>query len=293
MSKLRIFARTFGRSLTDPAYYKDILSAKFFFSVKYFFALLFLSSLVLGISASIRVIKLIPQTPNFVENAKNFLVNTYPAELKLTLKDKKITSNVKEPYFIDLPSENRNLIQGFEHLIAINTGGGVDDFKKLNSTFVLTADSLIASDAGTGYKVIPLAETFSKFPDGISVDRNVLRLILNEATPYFLNLIPKILKVMAIVLITLYPLVRTVVNLGIQMVFLLPVSLILFVFARLVKRRISYPKTYQFCLHGMTIPVVLSFIFGSFSLYSWGVLVTWLIFFGFMVFVILKIKTSN
>jgi len=45
------------------------------------------------------------------------MIQTYPAELKLTLKENKITTNVKEPYFIDLAEGNKEAIAPFSHFI--------------------------------------------------------------------------------------------------------------------------------------------------------------------------------
>src|SRR3989344_9222307 len=96
-SKPKIFAKTFWKSLTNPSYYKDILEAKKSFSFKYLFSLFFVTSLIVGITISVRMLRVVPQTPKFVETVKTFLVETYPKELKLTLKENKITTNVKEP----------------------------------------------------------------------------------------------------------------------------------------------------------------------------------------------------
>lgn len=293
MNKLKIFFKTFRRSLTEPAYYKDILSAKFSFSVKYLFGLLFFVSFIIGIITSVQILRLIPQAPSFVENAKSFVVKTYPSELVLTLKNKKVVSNVSEPYFIDLPPENKDVITGFDHFIAINTKGSVDDFETLSSMLVVTPDSLVASDTGGGYKVIPLSETFAKIPDGAYIDQTNLKLILEGVSPYLLKLIPNVLYVISIILITLYPLLRAFFSLVTQMIVLLPVALVLFIFAKIVRRQISYAKVYQFCMHGLTITTILSLVFGSFSFYSWGVWIAWLIFYIFIGSVILKLNPKT
>lgn len=291
MRKIKIFWRTFWRSLTDPAYYQDIFTAQFSFSLKYLTALLFLISLSLGVLFSIRILKLIPQTPDFIRNAKNYLIEAYPAELKLTLKDQKISANVKEPFFIDLPADNAGLPssgQGYKHSIAVNTKGGVEDFTKLESMFVLTADSVVVPDGGTGYKVMPLGEIFKKIPDGTSVTKTNIESLLTSAEPYFAQVLPKVLIVLGLAAASLYPVLRTGLTLAWELVILLPLSLILFIVVKVAKHRMSFAKVYQLSMHGLTIPIVAAFVFGSFSFYLWISLAAWLVFFVFLVKVILN-----
>lgn len=69
---------------------------------------------------------------------------------------------------------------------------------------------------------------------------------------------------------------------------LLP-SLILFVGAKIAKRKLSFAKTYQMSLHGATIPVTLSFLFGFSGLNPYVSIASWLAFFVFMFVVISKL----
>ncbi|PIP57923.1 hypothetical protein COX03_00460 [Candidatus Woesebacteria bacterium CG22_combo_CG10-13_8_21_14_all_39_10] len=95
------------------------------------------------------------------------MIQTYPAELKLTLKENKITTNVKEPYFIDLAEGNKEAIAPFSHFIIINTKGNPEDVKNLDSLFLITGDNLVVSEgkASGSYRVISLGSTLSKIPN--------------------------------------------------------------------------------------------------------------------------------
>jgi len=290
MRKLKIFFKTFWRSLTEPAYYQDIIAAKFSFSLKYLAGLLFLVSFIFGVSFGLRVLKLIPQTPNFIQNAKKYIVETYPTELTLTLKDNKISSNVKEPFFIDLPTGAGLPLQadqGFKHSIAVNTRGKVEDFTKLESMFVLTADSVVVSDSGTGYKVMPLGEVLKKIPDGTSMTKANIESLLTGAQPFVTPILPRILICLGLAAAILYPFLRTGLVLVWELAVLVPVALILFIFAKALKRRLSYAKVYQMSMHGVTIPVIATFTFGG-LFYPWLLLAAWLIFFIFLIKIILN-----
>lgn len=293
MSKILIFIRTFWKSLTNPSYYKDILSAKFSFSLKYLFSLLLITSLAFGIVTSIRIIKLIPQVPGFIDSTKKFLTEIYPKELKITLKDKKIKTNVKEPYYIDFPQNKNFTGAAFKHFVVIDTKGEVESYPKLESMFLLTSDALVTSSGGRSYETIPLTDFFAKAPDGTSIDQKGYEAILNGSIPYFSKIIPNILKIVVMVMIVVYPVFRAAAGLLVEMTLLLPISFVLFLFAKLAKRSISYAKSYQFSMHGLTIPILLSFLFGFYSFYTWGVLLTWVAFFTFMITVILRFDKNQ
>jgi len=295
MRKLKTFIKTFKRSLTEPSYYQNILNAKLSFSFKYLFALLFFVSLVVGVSLFIKILKLIPQTPKFVESTKGFMVETYPKELKLTLKEGKITTNVKEPYFIDLAEGKKASIEPFKHFIAISTRGNPEDIKNLDSLFLLTSNNLIVSEgaASGSYRVISLNNALSKIPNGVSLDKPLFSSILDKFTPYVLKVLPKIIIGISLLILIFYPLLRGTFGFIFQAIFLLPASLVLFVGAKIAKRKLSFAKMYQMSLHGATIPVTLSFVFGFSGLNPYISIASWIAFLVFMFVVISKLDPRS
>lgn len=295
MRKAKIFARTFWNSLTKPSYYKDINDAKFSFSFKYLLSLFLLVSFIVGVSISARTLGFISQTPKFVESTKGFMVETYPKELTLTLKEGKITTNVKEPYFVDLAEDKKAAIESFKHFIAISTKGNPEDIKNLDSLFLLTADNLVVSEgsASGNYRVISLNNTLSKIPNGVSMDKTLFTSILDKFTPYVLKVLPRIIIGISLLILIFYPLLRGTFGFIFQAVFLLPASLVLFVGAKIAKRKLSFTKTYQMSLHGATIPVTLSFLFGFSGLNPYISIAFWMAFFVFMFVVISKLDPRS
>ena len=295
MRRIKTFVRTFWNSLTKPSYYKDIKEAKFSFSFKYLLSLFLLVSFIVGVSISARTLGFISQAPKFVEDTKSFMVETYPKELKLTLKEGKITTNVKEPYFIDLAEDKKAAIEPFKHLIVINTKGSVEDIKSLDSLFLLTSDNLIVSEgsASGSYRVISLNNALSKIPNGVSIDKTLFTSILDKFTPYALKVLPRIIIAVSLLILIFYPLLRGTFGFIFQAIFLLPAALVLFVGAKIAKRKLSFKKMYQMSLHGATIPVTLSFMFGFSGLYPYLSIVSWLAFFVFMFVVISKLDPRS
>lgn len=290
MRKVKIFTRTFWNSLTKPSYYKDIKEARLSFSFKYLLSLFLLVSFIVGVSISARTLGFISQTPKFVKDTKSFMAETYPKELKLTLKEGKIITNVKEPYFIDLAEDKKAAIEPFTHFIAISTKGNPEDIKNLDSLFLLTSDNLIVSEgtASGSYRVISLNNALSKIPNGVSMDKSLFTSILDMFTPYALKVLPRIIIAISLLILILYPLLRGTFGFIFEAIFLLPASLVIFIVAKIAKKKLSFKKTYQMSLHGATIPVTLSFIFGFSGLYPYVSIISWLAFFVFMLVVILR-----
>ena len=109
MNKLKTFYRTFAKSISSPKYYKDILKAKFSFSLKYLILLLFIVNLITTIKIGTFLYKYYPQIGPFIGEVKQTVVDFYPQELVLTVKKQKISTNVKEPYNIDFPEQLEKL----------------------------------------------------------------------------------------------------------------------------------------------------------------------------------------
>lgn len=189
-------------------------------------------------------------------------------------------------------AENKKaLIKPFTHFISISTKGSPEDIKSLDSLFLVTGDNLIVSEgsASGSYRVISLSSTLSKIPNGISLDKLLFTSILDKFTPYALKVLPRIIIGISLLILVLYPLLRGTFGFIFQAVFLLPASLVLFIGAKISKRKLSFKKMYQMSLHGATIPVTLSFIFGFSGLYPYISIISWLAFFVFMFVVISKL----
>lgn len=278
--KLNTFARTFRKSLASLDYYQDILAAKFSFSLKYLFVLLFVSSLLIGLKMAAGAVKILPEVPGYVTEAKKVLNELYPKELKITVKDKKISTNVKEPYFVDYPDKETAQRLPFKHLLVIDTQAKVDDFKKYQSFFLLTESSIVAlDDQSGGYKVIPLEETFKDIPQGASLDKKIYDQMMNQVLPY-LDSLPKFVRAGMFLGLLLFPFLNSALILVLQMLILVPTSFVFFLLARLLKKKLSYKNIYQLSMHGMTLPVIVSTAFSlanfSFPLASVAAFLIWM-----------------
>ncbi len=262
MKKLKIFAKTFWRSLTSPSYYMDILSAKFSFSLKYLYFLLFISSLLLGAKGAIGIARSIPKIPGFIENTKTVLSQIYPKELVLTVKDKNISTNVVEPYFIAIPREMRIPKGEARYLLAIDTSAVITDFEKYQSFFLLSKEFVAMKDENSGYKVQPLGEILKDVPDGMTIKKGDFNALVARLNPYYHYIYP-VAYAGIIFLLTLWPLFVAGLKLihpysPVSLIILLFYSLFLFSLAKLLRRALTYKNVYRMSMHGLTVFVVTS-----------------------------------
>src|SRR4030042_3550841 len=200
MKKIKTFARTFVKSLTSPNYYQDVLKTKTSFSFKYLIFLLLIINLVLGVRFAVNAFNLLPKIDPFLKEAKAVITDLYPEKLVVTIRKAKITTNMKEPYFIGFP-EKVGSFGSYKYLLTIDTKGKVDDYTKDASLFLLTSENLVVpDDQGAGnYKVVPLSKELAKVPDGTKFARAEWNEILKLIDPYLVK-VPGFARIILIIL---------------------------------------------------------------------------------------------
>lgn len=254
MSKLKTFAITFRKSLTNPGYYADILSAPFSFSFKYLFALLFFIALIRGIVFSIALIPSVPKIPGYIEESKQIIRNLYPPGLTVTIKDGSLRSNVDEPYYIPFPA--RFNIKDM-NLVAIDTKASVDSFKKYNSAFLVTKNAIAYPDSDTrgSYKVYP----FTDLKGFIIINRGAYDRVVNVIIPYF-KYYPLAVTAVFVFLLLFVPIFGSLFSLTGALLYLLVLTLIVNLISKFMKLSLSYSQTYRLGMHGLTFPLIFSLL---------------------------------
>jgi len=286
MKKIKTFARTFVKSLTSPNYYQDVLKAKSSFSFKYLILLLLIINLVLGVRFAVNAFKLLPKIDPFLKEAKVAITDLYPEKLIVTIKKQKITTNMKEPYFIGFP-EKVGSFGPYKYLLTIDTKGKVDDYTKDASLFLLTSESLVVPDDNETYKVVPLSEKLAKIPEGTKFARAEWDEMIKLIDPYLVK-VPGFARVILIVLAILLPFVMTVSSLVWKLVYLLVWALPLWILTKILKKKLSYGETYRLSMHGLTLPLLIGFALSLLGLYL--PFIYTIVFVFWMVIVLVKIK---
>lgn len=264
MNKLKTFWYSFKRSFVDVEYYQDILSARFSFSLKYLTLVIFAISSVQGIQMFIGAKIFTPKIPEFVKQTKNVLRNAYPAELEIIIANNELKTNVKEPYHIDILEIKKNLPE-YDHFITIDTNAQVEDYASKSTLILLTKKSAVYPRSGNQefmqYEVAPY-ERFKEQP--IVMNRKAYLQFVEEVIP-LMDKLPKVVEVFMWLALFLWPFVGTLFGLIGKLSYLLFASIVLWFVAKIFKNNLTYTEIYRLGMHGLTLPMVLTFLLSWFD----------------------------
>ena len=256
MNKLSTFVRTFWKSLTSFAYYKDIIQARFAFSFKYFWLFSFVLGSILTVVISFTVI---PTINKFLGRLSQKVTNLYPPDLVVTIKNGQVATNAVEPLHIPIPfelftdtppaiSDQKQI-----YLVTIDTKAQIDDYQNSQSLIFITKDTAVVRDDNEGYRIYPLKDA-----GDVTLNKKMVDEFLNKIMP-LLNYIPTVLVIILFVVFAfILPISRLV-----SLMFL---NLPLLVTARLMHISLSYKKLFQVGLHALTLPTLIQVGLSVFNL---------------------------
>lgn len=241
------FLKKVKSSVYDPLYYSEILNMNFGGSLKYFFKLSLLLALVGAVYLSFVSI---PKVNSFISTFGDRVVEAYPAELEVRLKDGLVSTNVVEPYIIPLPKDEFNADynkSNYENLIVIDTKSdlSLDKFNAYNTVVLLTKNAVLTRDKGK------ITITELKGTSDLTINRDKLVYWVGKVTP-FVKKLPYIIPVLVFTGLFLY--------FAFSLFYLLFVALLVFIMGKIRKLGLSYKKSYQISLHAITLPLILSMV---------------------------------
>ena len=241
------FLKKVKSSVYDPLYYSEILNMNFGGSLKYFFKLSLLLALVGAVYLSFVSI---PKVNSFISTFGDRVVDAYPAELEVRLKNGLVSTNVVEPYIIPLPKDEFNADynkSNYENLIVIDTKSdlSLDKFNAYNTVVLLTKNAVLTRDKGK------ITITELKGTSDLTINRDKLVYWVGKVTP-FVKKLPYIIPVIVFTGLFLY--------FAFSLFYLLFVALLVFIIGKIRKLGLSYKKSYQISLHAITLPLILSMV---------------------------------
>jgi hypothetical protein len=240
------FFRTIRDSIYSPKFYSEIPQKKFRSAFGYFFLLVFILTVfssILPINEFIN--KGRPAIDDFVKKT----INIYPKELELKIENGKVSSNVKEPYFITLPKEWTNNKNGNGNLVVIDTATpySAEQFNEYKSLAWVTKDSIFYREENQ-IKTADLSKV-----NNMTINKAFVDKLFAKFSPW---------------LKWITPIVSAAIILGIYMsytsklFYLLFLALLIMVTANLLKKPLSYKDSYKTGLYAMTLGFFVDFILG-------------------------------
>ena len=258
MGKINTFIHVLKKTFTSPLYYKEILKAPFSFSLKFFIFYFFLFSIISTLFISINFLS---KTQSYIRNLPAMLIEAYPEELEVKVRNGEVSTNVKEPYKMSVKEvekvfeENKDNVLGakeedLENILVIDTSGSMEDFEKYKTAVLITKKNIMYVNDQGRYETFPLSEV-----GDVTINRSMVETFVGSLAP-FLNLVfPGLVLFVFIGAFIFIPLGK--------MTYLLFFALVLWIIAKLMKYVLSFGKAYQMGLH---LVVITTTLFGLLSL---------------------------
>lgn len=284
MNKLKTFAITFKRNLTDLSYYKDVLKAPFTFSLKYLVFFLFLVSLLATIQVSIKAISYIPKVDEFEVAAYEYLRDVYPDDLVITIENNELSINQPTPYVIEFPEDWKSELgeANLENLVTFDTSDRINDFHTYKSFAVVSKRAIYVYDDNGGSRSIPLEVEEDLIIDKGVYDQAMVGIgsIIVRFSDWYIILVA-VGTVLAPFFITFFSVLW-------KLFYLVLLAFPLWVFARIANRNLEYMDVVKIGAHTITLPVLITFLMES--VWRGFPFVHTLVFLAFTTVVIIKLK---
>lgn len=245
--KVKTFLHIFQNSaLPQAPYYHKLLKTKFSFSLKYFLTLVFCVNLIFFLFYFLKI------NPKKVASLKNSLsqsLQTFPKDLKITIRDGKLTTNSNRPYFFWLNQNGKKLL-----LAVVDEVASPEKINEYRSQVLLTSNVIVLNKKSfkTEKNLIPYQ----------ALQLTLTKRGINEVKDVVLRLFTVLIFIFFVLGIFVVPLFVSFSYLLSTLV----LSILCFFLFKLFYKKHTFDKTFQLSLHAITIPFSLEFGLRYFSL---------------------------
>jgi hypothetical protein len=247
---MKYFWQKIRDNIWNHAYYEEILAKPLASSFKYYFKMILWLALIYTALCSVLFL------PEFVSTARQVVFNvaqSYPADLKITLRDGQASVNIPEPVIIPLSDVEKDIFKNIKNkigapanLIVIDTRTefALTEFSNYRSLFVLKKDSLIGMDSNGGVRV-------SKIPTGSIVISSVeIKSIAAKIQSMILILAP-----LSVLAIYLFGILFFIFTIG----YLILIALFAWLLLYVAKRDLTFKQSLGVTLHACTLALLINF----------------------------------
>ncbi len=251
MGKFRTFFITLYKSFFSPAYYTEILKAKFSFSLKYFLVFFLFYSLI---GTALLSISAVPPVSAFLRVLPQKIASLYPPELEIYFKNGEASANVRQPYAIPFSRLEDAFSQkvlaaatpgDIMNLLVIDTASGsAENFKSYQTAALLTKTSLISQNKQGQLKVYPFESNMN-----FVINQALVSRITSKITPYIKYVVP--IMIAGIFLFLL------LIPASYFQLYLLFFAFALWLFSKIVKPQLTYSQSFRLGMHLCTITITL------------------------------------
>lgn len=243
--KVKTFLHVFTNSLIPQAhYYSKIPHTHFSFSFKYFISLILILNFILIVSF---VARFNPVKINMYIDRSISGLEKFPAGLNITIKNGVLLTNYNRPYFLWTDYLNKKKL-----LLVIDESATPQKIETFGSLFLLTRQELVFKNIrdNRSPSVIPLSSVSDQ-----SITKSTVKRLVKS-----LNVLKTFLPILYLGLIVGLIIITPVASFVINIIYLLLINLIVFLFFKLfITKKLHFKKTFQISLHAATLPLTLDY----------------------------------
>lgn len=238
------FLRKIQNSIYSPEFYSN--SQKFSFSSALgYFAILIL---ILTVAQSIYPIWLFSTAgQREIKNLTSRVSSAYPKELEVKIINGKVSTNVKEPYAIAIPSEDNSGQR--ENLVVLDTKTpySAAKFNEYRSLIWVTRDSVFVKEDKNGQtRAFDLSSA-----NNFTLNKNAVDSFAVKASPWLKLITPVVIIAILAGIFFIYFL---------RLFYFLFLALLVFILLKLIKKPLSYGKAYMVVLYAVTLGFIVEAI---------------------------------
>lgn len=253
------FFQTVKDSVYNPGFYMVLPMRPVAESVKYFARLVFLISCILAIFPIIAGIALLSRQDK-VGSVRTQIVEAFPQDLVVNVKNGEVSTNATEPYSIPQPPVLREEMMRWmkgkttydvNNLLVINTRKPIEltDFQTYRTLAVLGRNEVGFYSPDRGSIEIQSLRN-------LSVERPIDR----ESFGSFVDSGWSAIKSILVVLMILSPFLIFIAIFVAYLIYLILGALVVWLASAIRHTRMTYGQSYQAGLHLITLPLILSFL---------------------------------
>lgn len=242
-------------STYNPSYYNSFLkNDSLKSSIKYLAKL----SLIIALLGTLVFSFFIPKISSNIQNVIISSLESYPADLVLSVKNGVASINKPEPYIVTLDKKikdgfNKNQKVSYDNIVVIDTKTpfSLEQFQKYSSFILLTKTELISvKDSSGSIQIMPLSK-FGNF--------EISKAWLLEKESWFFNILPKII----LAIVPLIYIILFLMNFSGTLLVVFLYAFMIWLMSKVAKVELSYKKSYILGLH-LATPII---IFNTINLY--------------------------
>lgn len=243
MKKVKAAFYVFIKSLTEETYYKDIIKMNLGFSIKYIFVIaLFATAITIP-----RIAKpLLTNFKDLLNNVSSELLNYYPDDLVITIKDGEMSINQPEPYYFEIPSELEDYSMENdeypEYLAVFDSEGTLDDLENYKTVMLMNKKNILIKE-NNSIEVYPIKDA----PDTEVTEEKVAEAV---------RALEKVIRTLPYIVLSLVIIIALVYYFGFRLLYLFPVAFVLMMIGKTKNQTYEFKQYYMIAIHAMTMPLI-------------------------------------